>query len=75
MHDSVRRVKIRRVAAASFATCLVTDDGKLFTAGDATDGQCGLGKRSPKYAIRYVEEHRARTAMQVRFGFESIRRH
>ncbi|CEM39184.1 unnamed protein product [Vitrella brassicaformis CCMP3155] len=67
------QVKVRRVVCNSFSTCALSEEGRLVTAGDATEGQCGHGQMYKGYRMMHLEPHTARTASMVLDRFTTIR--
>uniref|UniRef100_A0A0G4G662 Uncharacterized protein n=1 Tax=Chromera velia CCMP2878 TaxID=1169474 RepID=A0A0G4G662_9ALVE len=63
------RVKARRVACSAFTTCVLTDVGRLYSCGDATDGQAGLGRLHPALSVKQSDEALVRTTMQMTDAF------
>mmetsp|Transcript_16041 Transcript_16041/g.37833 ORF Transcript_16041/g.37833 Transcript_16041/m.37833 type:complete len:999 (-) Transcript_16041:9-3005(-) len=54
-----------QAACANFTTAILTDQGAVYSFGNNTDGQCGVGQRYAKQKLLYVEPHMHRTAMMV----------
>lgn len=60
-----KKVIGKRTSCCNFSTVVLTDQGRLYTWGNNTDGQCGQGQRCPAHTLIYVDPHMHRTAMQA----------
>eukprot|EP00971_Amphidinium_carterae_P098288 1944412-Amphidinium_carterae.1 len=58
-----KKIVAKRGACSNFTSCVLTDSGDLYSFGNNTDGQCGVGQRYPKQQLIHVEQHMHRTAM------------
>jgi len=62
-----KKIVAKRGACSNFTSCILTDTGELYSFGNNTDGQCGVGQRYPKQQLIHVEQHMHRTAMMAVF--------
>ncbi|CAK0863214.1 unnamed protein product [Prorocentrum cordatum] len=53
------------VACCSYSTLALTDAGHVYSWGNNTDGQCGLGQHVPGERTVTIDRHMARTALKV----------
>lgn len=58
------KVVARKAICCSFSTLVLTDQGRVYSWGNNTDGQCGQGQICPDHTLVYVDPHMQRTAMQ-----------
>jgi alpha-tubulin suppressor-like RCC1 family protein len=60
-----KRIRAVTASCCNFSTAVLTEKGDVYTWGNNTDGQCGLGQRCPDHKLIYVDPHMQRTAMQT----------
>jgi len=60
-----KKITVSKVSCCNFTTVALTDQGRIYSWGNNTDGQCGLGQKCPHQKLTYLDPHMHRTAMQV----------